>query len=144
MSFAATLCTSRIAEGISQGEAGVFMHGPTFMANPLACAVSIASIELLLANDWQSNIQRIEKALNTGFSPAKAFIQVADVRVLGAIGVIEMKQPVNMHSIQAALVEAGVWVRPFGKLIYVMPPFIMQDTEIAQLCQAIIQVISDQ
>lgn len=141
MSFSATLCTDEVAEGISNGEAGVFMHGPTFMANPLACAVSIASINVLLADDWRSNIQRIENAIQQGFAPAKALNSVADVRVLGAIGVIEMHENVNMRTLQPAFVEAGVWVRPFGKLIYIMPPYIMNNEDIATLCSAIINTI---
>jgi adenosylmethionine---8-amino-7-oxononanoate aminotransferase len=138
MSFAATLCTNKVAEGISNGEAGVFMHGPTFMANPLACAVSIASIELLLAQDWRSNIRRIETALQQGLSTAQHLPHVAEVRVLGAIGVIEMQEPVDMKKLQPALVDAGIWVRPFGKLVYVMPPYIMNDEDLAFLTRQII------
>lgn len=143
MSFAATLCTNEIAIGISEGETGVFMHGPTFMANPLACAVSIASIDLLLNSSWKTNIQRINKILTTEFSAAKTLPPVANVRILGAIGVIEMHQPVDMETLQVALVNAGVWVRPFGKLVYIMPPFVISNEELALLCQRIITTLKE-
>lgn len=143
MSFSATLCTDKVAEGISNGEAGVFMHGPTFMANPLACAVALASIRLLLEHDWRSNIRRIEQALQQGFSPAKDLPGVAEVRVLGAIGVIEMLEAVNMKTLQPAFVEAGVWVRPFGKLVYVMPPYIMNNDDLALLTGQIVATLKN-
>jgi adenosylmethionine---8-amino-7-oxononanoate aminotransferase len=141
MSFAATLCTQRIAYGISEGEAGVFMHGPTFMANPLACSVANASIDLLLKNNWQSQVSRIEQQLLRDLSSAKALSMVADVRVLGAIGVIELKQAVNMAEIQPMLVEHGIWVRPFGKLVYIMPPYVISANDLQFLCQQIIAVL---
>ena len=141
MSFAATLCTTEVAMGISEGEAGVFMHGPTFMANPLACAVANASIQLLLDNDWRGTIQGIEQQLQTHLLPAADFDCVADARVLGAIGVIEMHEPVDMAVMQTALVDAGVWVRPFGKLVYIMPPYVISNEDLASLCQGIIAVI---
>ncbi|CAA0116894.1 Adenosylmethionine-8-amino-7-oxononanoate aminotransferase [BD1-7 clade bacterium] len=144
MSFAAALCTERVAIGISEGEAGVLMHGPTFMANPMACAVSLASIDLLLSKDWKANIQRIKTRLESGLAPAKALPQVADVRVLGAIGVIELKQPVDMQKTQAMLVDEGVWVRPFGKLLYVMPPYVMDNDDLNTLTTAMIKVASQQ
>lgn len=141
MTLAATLCTTNVAQGISSGEPGVFMHGPTFMANPLACSVALASIRLLLGQEWQENIQRIETALQKGFEPARSLPGVADVRVLGGVGVIEMQEAVDTRTLQPGFVEAGVWVRPFGKLVYVMPPYVMDNADLAFLCQQIILVL---
>jgi len=143
MSLAATLCTDKVAKGICEGEAGVFMHGPTFMANPLACAVACKSIDLLLEQDWQGQVKNLEANLQQGLAPAKQLDSVADVRVLGGIGVIELKQPVNMAEIQPKFVEAGIWVRPFGKLVYVLPPFVMSDEDVAFLTAAMIKVIAE-
>lgn len=144
MTLAATLANDRVADGISLGDAPMLMHGPTFMGNPLACATACASIDLLLAGDWRGNIQRIEYALKSGLSPAQALPAVADVRVLGGIGVIELHQPVDVAPFQAALVERGVWVRPFGRLVYVMPPYIISDEDLATLCSAIIETVSQE
>ncbi|MGB2260209.1 MAG: adenosylmethionine--8-amino-7-oxononanoate transaminase [Porticoccaceae bacterium] len=141
MTLAATLCSNKVSEGICAGEAGCFMHGPTFMGNPLACAVANASIDLLLNNNWQQDIQRIETALKSELRPFTKLESVAEVRALGAIGVIEMHQQVNIAEIQKQFVEAGVWVRPFGKLVYVMPPFISTDIQITQLMQGIYNVL---
>ena len=141
MTLAATLTTRDIADVINQGEPGVLMHGPTFMANPLACAAAHASIDLLLQSNWQQNIQRIERGLINGLAPCKNLPHVEDVRILGAIGVVEMKYPVSMRTIQPALVEAGVWVRPFGKLVYLMPAFIMNDDDLKQLTAAVCKVL---
>lgn len=143
MSLAATLCTDKVAKGICEGEAGVFMHGPTFMANPLACAVACKSIDLLLQKDWKSQVNNLEANLLKGLAPAKEMDSVADVRVLGGIGIIELKEPVNMVEIQPKFVEAGIWVRPFGKLVYVLPPFVISDEDVAFLTQAMVQVIKD-
>jgi len=142
MTLAATLCNTRVAEGISNGEAGAFMHGPTFMGNPLACAAAIASTELLLSQPWQRCVQRINTALKAGLAPARDVPGVRDVRTLGAIGVIELEQAVSMQQVQPMFVERGVWVRPFGKLIYAMPPFVMADDDIATLTRAMVEVVS--
>ncbi|HEY9033213.1 MAG TPA: adenosylmethionine--8-amino-7-oxononanoate transaminase [Pseudomonadales bacterium] len=141
LSFAATLCSSAVATGISDGEAGVFMHGPTFMANPLACAVANASLDLLQQNDWRGAVQRIEAQLQQHLLPSQQLPVVADVRVLGAIGVIELQQPVDMAVIQPALVDAGIWVRPFGRLVYIMPPYVIDNNDLAFLCTRIIDVL---
>jgi len=142
MTLAATLCNRRISAGISEGEAGAFMHGPTFMANPLACAVAIASIELLLAQPWQRNIQQLNKWLSAGLAPAENLPGVADVRTLGAIGVIELHEPVDMKTVQPMFVERGVWVRPFGKLVYTMPSYIMSTEDVATLTEAMVDTVA--
>lgn len=143
LSLAATLCSEHIAGVISSGDAGVFMHGPTFMANPLACRIALRSIELLMGKDWQADIHRIEEQLQQGLTPAKQLPSVSDVRVLGAIGVVELEQPVNMRDIQPRFVEHGIWVRPFGKLVYVMPPYVISNHELNTLCTGIITVLQE-
>jgi adenosylmethionine-8-amino-7-oxononanoate aminotransferase len=141
MTLAATLTTDHIAETISGGEAGCFMHGPTFMANPLACAAANESLALLIDNDWQAQVQRLEKGLKAGLGPAKALAAVADVRVLGAIGVIEMKEAVDMKKIQPACIAQGIWLRPFGKLVYIMPAYVMTDRELEKLTAGMLNVL---
>ena len=141
MTLSATLTTKHVAEMMSQGEAGVFMHGPTFMANPLACAVAAKSTELLLAQDWQSNIQRIEQQLIRHLSALSQLDVVKDVRVLGAIGVVELTFNIDMQSLQQEFVKRGIWIRPFGKLVYVMPPYVITANELDTLLIQLVAVI---
>ncbi|WP_335999187.1 adenosylmethionine--8-amino-7-oxononanoate transaminase [Acinetobacter johnsonii] len=141
MTLSATLTTKHIAETISRGEAGVFMHGPTFMANPLACAVAAKSTELLISGDWQSNIQRIETQLRTALTPLQSLEYVHEVRVLGAIGVVELTFNVDMKTLQQEFVRRGIWVRPFGKLVYVMPPYVITSQELKTLLEQLVEVV---
>lgn len=143
MSLAATIASADVAETISSDEytGGLFMHGPTFMANPLSCAVARESIRLLNDSPWQQRIEEIEYQLRTGLEPCRTMPGVADVRVLGAIGVVEMKDPVDVAELQKKFVERGVWIRPFDRLIYLMPPFIISEHELASLTDAINEVI---
>ncbi len=139
ISLAATITSSEIANGIS--ESGPLMHGPTFMGNPLACSAAVASLDLLLNSPWQQRITQIEHGLQLGLAACVTLEQVAAVRVLGAIGVIELVEPVDMAVIQPLFVQQGVWVRPFGKLIYLMPPFVITEEELEQLVHAVLHVI---
>ena len=143
MTLSATLTTKQVAETISRGEAGVFMHGPTFMANPLACAVALKSTQLLLEQDWQRNIQAIEAQLKQQLMPLADLNVVQDVRVLGAIGVVELKQPVDVAAFQAKCVQRGIWIRPFGRLVYVMPPFVIQKEQLQILLQQMVEIIME-
>ncbi len=141
ITLAATLCSDDIATTICDGKAGVFMHGPTFMANPLACSVASKSIALLFENDWQLQVKHIENWLNSGLAPCKQLKGVADVRVLGSIGVVEMDSPVDLKLLQPEFVKRGIWLRPFGKLIYMIPPYIINKDEIDKLCAGVYEVI---
>ena len=142
MTLSAVLTTAEISREISQGEPGVFMHGPTFMGNPLACAVALASLNLLLTSPWQQWVTQLETGLYEGLSFCKTLPYVQDVRVLGAIGVIELTHSIDMQQVQPMFVERGVWVRPFGKLIYLMPPFVMSVEDLAVLCSAVCSVVN--
>lgn len=141
MTLAATLCTEDVAMGVCQGEPGVFMHGPTFMGNPLACAVANASLSLLETGEWRAQVQRIEAELKQGLASCEALSCVEDVRVLGAIGVVETKTAFDVATLQKHFVSKGVWIRPFGKLVYIMPPFIADSSHIQQLTSAIFETL---
>ena len=140
ITLAATLCSAAIAETISNGEAGALMHGPTYMANALACAVGVASVELLLRQDWRARVSEIGAGLSAGLEPARSLPGVADVRVCGAIGVIETHQPVDMRVATSVALDHGVWLRPFRTLIYAMPPYICSSAEIAQITSGMVAV----
>jgi len=136
--MAAALCTARVAEGISRGEVPVLAHGPTFMGNPLAAAVSLASIDLLLAEDWRGTVKQIEQDLRESLAPAADLPGVRDVRVLGAIGVVQLDHPVDLAAATGAAVAAGVWLRPFRDLIYTMPPYICEWEEVRSIGRAVV------
>jgi len=142
MSLAATLCTQAVAEAVSSGEGGGLMHGPTFMANPLACAVALESLALLQDGDWPARVRAIEDGLRAGLEPARALPGVADVRVLGAIGVIELEREVDVAAATAAAVEQGVWLRPFRDLVYAMPAYVMDEPDVARVTEAIVAAAS--
>jgi adenosylmethionine-8-amino-7-oxononanoate aminotransferase len=138
LSMAATLCTERIAAGIREGEVPVLAHGPTFMGNPLAAAVSLASIDLLLAGDPRGEVRRIETGLRDGLAPARELEGVTDVRILGAIGVVQTERPVDMAAATRAAVREGVWLRPFADLVYTMPPYVTADDDVARIARAVV------
>lgn len=141
MTMSAVATSRDVADTISHGEAGVMMHGPTFMGNPLACAVALASVNLLLSYDWQGKVAHIESIMKHLMPEARRYSNVADVRILGAIGVIEMNEPVNIAAFQAQCVEKGIWVRPFGRLAYIMPPFIIGDNDLETLITRLLEII---
>ncbi len=138
LSMGATLCSSRVADGISRGAVPVLAHGPTFMGNPLSSAVALASIDLLLSSDWESTVKRIEAELVAGLAPARELPGVLDVRVLGAIGVVQLDHEVDMAAATAAAVDAGVWLRPFRDLIYTMPPFVTESADLAVITGGVV------
>lgn len=140
MSFAATLASDDVADTISNGGVGLFMHGPTFMANPLACAAANASLDLVLQPQTPLNVLRIEKKLKDGLAAARDIKGVADARALGAIGVLEMGKPIDMAKAQELLIERGVWLRPFGRLLYTMPPYISTDSQLERITSAMVEV----
>ncbi|MFJ2173495.1 adenosylmethionine--8-amino-7-oxononanoate transaminase [Streptomyces sp. NPDC087851] len=143
LTMAATLCTARVAEGIARGEVPVLAHGPTFMGNPLAAAVACASIDLLLGQDWAGEVRRIEAGLREGLAEAADLPGVRDVRVLGAIGVVQLDREVDMAAATRAAVREGVWLRPFRDLVYTMPPYVTGDEDIARICRAVVAVAAD-
>jgi adenosylmethionine---8-amino-7-oxononanoate aminotransferase len=144
VTLAATLCTAEVASAISAGEGGGLMHGPTYMANPLACAVALASLELLATGEWREQVARIEQGLREGLEPARGAPGVKDVRVLGAIGVVQLDHEVDVRSATAAALERGVWLRPFRDLIYTMPPYVICDDDLATVTAAVVDAARGQ
>lgn len=142
LTLAATLCTSDVARTVSGGAAGALMHGPTFMGNPLACAVALASLDLLEARGWAAEVARIERRLGTGLAPARSLHHVRDVRVLGAVGVIQLDEPVRVAEVTAAALDRGVWVRPFRDLVYTMPPYACSEAEVATITRALVEAVA--
>jgi len=142
MTLAATLSNTDVAQTISNGDPGLFMHGPTFMANPLACTAALTSIKLLLGSPWKSRVEEIEKTLKSDLMPCTVYEHVNDVRVLGAIGVVELHRPVDINKIQPLFVEMGVWIRPFNNLIYIMPPYIISEDDLKELTYTIVKIIA--
>ena len=143
VTLGATLCTDDVAAGVCAAPGGALMHGPTFMANPLACAVAQASVRLLLDGPWQQRVAHIEQVLRAELAPCAQLPAVADVRILGAIGVVELNEPVDMAVVQPALVDRGAWVRPFGRLVYTMPPYISTDDDLRTVTAAIAATVAD-
>ena len=147
LSLAAALCTPEVAAGISSGSVPVLAHGPTFMANPLACALALASLSVLLGPDsgypggWQASVARLESGLAAGLAPARELPGVADVRVLGAVGVVQLDHEVDVAAATAAAVRAGVWLRPFRDLIYTMPPYVTREEDLALICRGVLAAV---
>ena len=143
LTLAAVLCTTEVAHGVSAGDAGGLMHGPTFMGNPLACAVALASLDLLEANGGTEQVAHLERGLRDGLAPAESLEHVVGTRVLGGVGVIELDEPADATGVGAAAIERGVWVRPFRNLVYTMPPYVTSDDDLASLCAALVGAVSD-
>lgn len=142
MTFAAVATNERTADMISNSQSGVMMHGPTFMGNPLACAIAVASVNLLLSSPWQKRVQEIESIMKDRLAPARDFGNVDDVRVLGGIGVVQLKEDVDLASFQRRCVDEGVWIRPFGKNAYIMPPYLaVTDDQLKYLCDALLRLV---
>ncbi|BFM07592.1 adenosylmethionine--8-amino-7-oxononanoate transaminase [Halioxenophilus aromaticivorans] len=142
MTLAATLCSDKVATAICQGEASVLMHGPTFMANPLACSVALKSCQLLVESPWQARVANLAATMKQLLAPCASMNHVAEVRVLGGIGVVELKNPVELAKVQDKFVQAGIWVRPFGKLVYIMPPFVIEQADLIELCEQLVSVVA--
>ncbi|MDE5657768.1 MAG: adenosylmethionine--8-amino-7-oxononanoate transaminase, partial [Muribaculaceae bacterium] len=143
MTMSAVLATKDVADTISRGEAGVMMHGPTFMGNPLACAVALASLRLLMSQDMKARIEHLNEVITRVIEPARALPGVTDVRTIGAIGVIETEKPVNVGDFQKQCVRKGIWVRPFGRNVYVMPPYIISDDDLTHLIKSTIEILAE-
>ncbi len=143
MTSSAVLTTKDVADTISRGEAGVMMHGPTFMGNPLACAVAVESIKILEEEDMESKIAHISAIMTEELAAARGLDSVADVRILGSIGVVEMKENVNVATFQVECVKRGVWIRPFGRNVYIMPPYVIDDEDLRTLCRQMISIIKE-
>jgi adenosylmethionine-8-amino-7-oxononanoate aminotransferase len=137
LTLAAVLCTGAVARGLGASESGVLMHGPTYMGNPLACSVALANLDLLETLDWRGSVARIGAALAAGLQPCRRLAGIADVRTLGAVGVVELDHAVDVDKATEAALDAGVWLRPFRNLVYTMPPYISTDDEVARICHAI-------
>lgn len=142
MTLAATLASGAVSDSLAEGDPGIFMHGPTFMGNPLACAAANASLDLLDEGNWKTQVSMIGEQLTAELESCRALTAVTDVRVLGAIGVVELNEPVEMAVVQPAFVEEGVWIRPFGKLVYTMPPYVIESGDLSQITQAIRRVVA--
>jgi adenosylmethionine-8-amino-7-oxononanoate aminotransferase len=143
MTMSAVLTTKAVADTISRGEAGVLMHGPTFMGNPLACAVALASLELLESQDMDARISNLNEIITRELAPARELEAVTDVRVIGSIGVVETKEPVNVGDFQKLCVAKGVWIRPFGRNVYIMPPYVISDENLTTLCRTLIDIVKE-
>jgi adenosylmethionine---8-amino-7-oxononanoate aminotransferase len=143
LTLAATLCTAEVAEGVSGGASGGLMHGPTFMGNPLACSIALASLDLLEKNDWRAQTSALQSGLTAGLAPARDLASVADVRVLGGVGVIQLREPVRTAEVAAAAIERGVWVRPFRDLVYTMPPYVTGGRDLATLCDGLVGAVAE-
>lgn len=142
LTLAAVLCTTAVAEAISGSESGVLMHGPTYMGNPLACAVALASLDLLESSDWAANVARVGAGLRAGLEPLRREPGVVDVRTIGAVGVVQLDHPVDLGKATDAALEAGVWLRPFRDLVYTMPPYVTSDKDVARICAAVARAVA--